>query len=317
MNSRKTLLTVWMLGGMVLAGLTGCSGDDETTAAPDDGVRVRRVTITESEDAAAARQAVTRATLNDGGGVTRATLTDGDGLTASWTAGDGLTYCNLSRTQSDGSTPYSGPLTAATTARASQFTGDVACRQGDYLAVVYPATTFSTNTGYSITLSGQDGTLGGLAKRFHHVFGKAQVTEVTDQTATATIGRMKSLLTVCKFSFVDKDGGAEVPVKSLVIGYGGTGTDANTYPQSATVAIDVLTAQADVHAAGVASSEALTVTCPTALSAVYVALLPTAAERTYRFTVTDGSGNTYKGSAKATLAEGEYVVAEGLRLTKQ
>ena len=297
-----------MLGGMVLAGLTGCSGDDETTAVPDDGVRVRRVTITESEDAAAARQAVTRATL-----------TDGDGLTASWTAGDGLTYCNMSRTQSGGSTPYSGPLTAATTARASQFTGDVTCRQGDYLAVVYPATTFSTNTGYSITLSGQDGTLGGLATRFHHVFGKAQVTAVTDQTATATIGRMKSLLTVCKFSFVDKDGGAEVPVKSLVIGYGGsTGqSDANTYPQSATVAIDVLTAQADVHAAGVASGEALTVTCPTAQSAVYVALLPTAAERTYRFTVTDGSGNTYKGSAKATLAEGEYVVAEGLRLTKQ
>ena len=305
-----------MLGGVMLAGLTGCSSDDDTIVTPDDGVKVRRITIAETEDAAA-RQMMTRASLNEGGGVTRATLTAGDGLTASWTAGDGLTYCNLSRTQSGGSTPYSGPLTAATTARASQFTGDVACRQGDYLAVVYPATTFSTNTGYSITFSGQDGTLGGLATRFHHVFGKAQVTAVTDQTATATIGRMKSLLTVCKFSFVDKDGGAVVSVKSLVIGYGGAQSDANTYPQSATVAIDVNKAQADVHAAGVASGEALTVTCPTAQSAVYVALLPTAAERTYRFTVTDGSGNTYKGSAKATLAEGEYVVAEGLRLTKQ
>ena len=293
-----------MLGGMVLAGLTGCSGDDETTLMPDDGVRVRRITITETEDAAA-RQAVTRATL-----------TAGDGLTASWTAGDGLTYCNLSWTEARTS-PFSGALTAATTSAASQFTGDVACRVDDYIAVAYPATTFSTNTGYSITLSGQDGTLGGLATGYHYVFGKAQVTDVTDKTATATIGRMKSLLTVCKFSFVDKATTAEVPVKTLVIGYGGTQSDVNTYPQSATVAIGVNTAQADVHATGVASGEALTVTCPTAQSAVYVALLPTVADRTYRFTVTDGSGNTYKGSAKATLVEGEFVDAEGLRLTKQ
>ena len=305
MNNRKTLLTVRMLGGMVLAGLTGCSGDDETSVTPDDGVRVRRITITETEDAAA-RQITTRASL-----------VEDDGLTASWTAGDGLTYCNLSRTQSGGSTPYSGPLTAATTAAASQFTGDVTCSRNDYLAVVYPATTFSTNTGYSITLTGQDGTLGGLATGYHYVFGKAQVTDVTDKTATATIGRMKSLLTVCKFSFVDKATTAEVPVKTLVIGYGGTQSDVNTYPQSATVAIGVNTAQADVHATGVASGEALTVTCPTAQSAVYVALLPTVADRTYRFTVTDGSGNTYKGSAKATLVEGEFVDAEGLRLTKQ
>ena len=50
--------------------------------------------------------------------------------------------------------------------------------------------------------------------------------------------------------------------------------------------------------------------------AVYVALLPTAAQRTFRFTVSDTS-NTYTGTAKATLTEGEYVVATGLKLTKQ
>ena len=141
---------------------------------------------------------------------------------------------------------------------------------------------------------------------------------MTDATADATMPKMKSLLTVCKFSFVNKDGGAVIPVKSLSISYGGTGSDVGTYPQTATVSIGVNMAQDDVHATGAAgSSEALTITCPTAQAAVYVALLPTAAQRTFSFTVSDGSGSTYTGTAKATLAEGEYVEATGLRLTKQ
>ena len=160
-----------------------------------------------------------------------------------------------------------------------------------------------------------DGTLATLATRFHYVFGKAQVTAVTDATADATMPKMKSLLTVCKFSFVNKDGGAVIPVKSLSISYGGTGSDAGKYPQTATVSIGVNTAQDGVHATGATATEPLTVTCSTAQDAVYVALLPTA-ERTFSFTVTDGSGKTYSGTAKAELTEGEYVVATGLKLMK-
>lgn len=313
-----------MLGGMVLAGLTGCSGDDDVTTVPDDGVKVRRMTITQTEDVVG--HASKRASSGDVATlgsvahyVTRASLTEGDGLLdASWTAGDALTYCNLSWTEARKDSPFSGGLTAVSSARVSQFTGDVACKQGDYLAVVYPATTFTANTSYTLSLTGQDGTLATLATRYHYVFGKAQVTEVTDQTATATMGRMKSLLTVCKFAFVDKDGGGDILVKTLTIAYGGTGSDAGTYPQSATVAIGSSTAQEDVHATGAAgSSDGLTITCSTAQAAVYVALLPTTAERSFRFTVTDGSGNTYKGTARAALAEGEYIEATGLKVTKQ
>ena len=306
---------LFVLGGMMLAGLTACSGDDDTATndnAPqtaDDGVKVRRLTITEADDGAAeARQALTRASL-----------TEDDGLTAKWTAGDALTYCNLSRVDyGNGEAPYSGGLTAASTAATSQFTGNVTCSAGDYLAVVYPAATFTTNSQYTIALSGQDGTLAGLATRFHYVYGKALVNSVTDATADATMPKMKSLLTVCKFSFVNKDGGAVIPIKSLSISYGGTGSDVGTYPQTATVAIGANTEQADVHATGAAgSSEALTVTCSTAQDAVYVALLPTAAARTFSFSVSDGSGNSYTGTAKATLTEGEYVEATGLKLTKE
>ena len=303
---------LFVLGGMMLAGLTACSGDDDTATddnAPqtaDDGVKVRRLTITEADDGAAeARQALTRASL-----------TEDDGLTAKWTAGDALTYCNLSRV-GNSDAPYSGRLTAASTAATSQFTGNVTCSEGDYLAVVYPAATFTTNSQYTITLSGQDGTLAGLATNYHYVYGKAQVTAVTDAAAEATMPKMKSLLTVCKFSFVNKDGGAVIPIKSLSISYGGSGSDAGKYPQTATVAIGANTEQANVHATGATGTGALTVTCPSAQEAVYVALLPTAAARTFSFSVSDVSGNTYTGTARATLAEGEYVEATGLKLTKQ
>ena len=309
MRTKEQFLMLFVLGTMMLAGLTACSGDDDTAtdgSAPqtaDDGVKVRRLTITEADDGAAeARQALTRASL-----------TEDDGLTAKWTAGDALTYCNLSRV-GNSDAPYSGGLTAASTAATSQFTGDVTCSAGDYLAVVYPATTFTTNSQYTIMLSGQDGTLAGLATNYHYVYGKAHVASVTDATADATMPKMKSLLTVCKFSFVNKDGGAVIPIKSLSISYGGSGSDAGKYPQTATVSIGVNMAQDDVHATDATATEPLTVTCTTAQEAVYVALLPTAAARTFRFTVSDGS--TYTGTAKATLAEGEYVAATGLRLTK-
>ena len=314
MKSRRQIL--WgMLGTMMAAGLTACSGDDDTATngntpqTADDGVKVRRLTITEAEGGAAeARQALTRASL-----------TEDDGLTAKWTAGDALTYCNLSRLKNQNEDePYTGPLTAASTAATSQFTGNVTCNAGDYLAVVYPAATFTTNSQYTIALSGQDGTLAGLATRFHYVYGKALVTAVTEATADATMEKMKSLLTVCKFSFVDKATNKAIPVKSLSISYGGSGnSDAGTYPQTANVAIGANTEQANVHAAGVEGDGALTVTCPSEQEAVYVALLPTNAQRTFSFTVTDDSGNSYTGTAKATLAEGEYVEATGLRLTKQ
>ena len=312
MRTKEQFLMLWMLGGMMLAGLTACSGDDDTAtdgSAPqtaDDGVKVRHITITETEEEEA-RQIMTRASLAEGDGI----------LTALWTADDGLTYCNLSRVDRGNSdAPYSGLLIANSTAATSQFTGDVYCLAGDYLAVVYPATTFETNDSYTISLTGQNGTLSKLATNYHYVFGKATVTEVTETTANATIGKMKSLLTVCKFSFKDKNTGDAIPIKSLSISYSTGDSNNGKYPQSATVAIGVNTAQNDVHATGADITAPLTITA-SGQTEVYVALLPTAAQSTFNFTVSDGNGNTYSGTANATLVEGEYVDATGLKLTKQ
>lgn len=314
MRTKEQFLMLWMLGGMMLAGLAACSGDDDTAtdgSAPqtaDDGVKMRRLTITEAEGGAAeARQTLTRASLTEDDGI----------LTASWTAGDGLTYCNLSRVdEGNGKAPYSGGLTAASTAATSQFTGDVYCLANDYLAVVYPATTFEYNDRYTISLTGQDGTLSKLATNYHYVFGKATVTSVTETTANATMPEMKSLLTVCKFSFKDKSTNAVIPIQTLSISYSTGDSNNGKYPQSATVAIGVNTAQDDVHATGADITAPLTITA-SGQTEVYVALLPTAAQSIFNFTVSDGNGNTYSGTAKATLAEGEYIVATGLKLTKQ
>lgn len=307
MNSKKQYL-LCMLGGMMLAGMTACSGDNDTAENSDDGVKVRRITITQTEDAAEARQMPTRATLTEGDGL----------LTASWTAGNVLTYCNLSRT-TDAYEPVFGNLIAASTAVTTQFTGVVSCSIGDYLAVVYPATTFVNNDKYTISLAGQDGTLTKLATSYHYVYGKAYVKSVTDKTANATIGKMKSLLTVCKFSFLDGANSSPIPISTLKISYGGTGEDAGTYPQSATVKIidetNGILEQENVHATGVTGSEALTISA-SGQTEVYVALLRTTNSRTYNFTVTNSSG-TYTGTAKATLTEGEFVEATGLKLTKQ
>ena len=309
MNRINTSLMLWMLGGMLLAGLPACSGSDEEPSKPDDGVKVRRITITETEDAAATRQMMTRASLAEGDDI----------LNASWTAGDGLTYCNMSRTTGGGYSPILGNLTAARTATTSQFTGNVTCSAGDYLAVVYPATTFYYNDRYTISLTGQDGTLAKLATTYHYVYGKATVTEVTETTANATMPKMKSLLTVCKFSFVDRTNSSSIPIKSLSISYSTGDSQDGKYPQSATVALtdgSTIKDQDDVHASGADITAPLTITCATAQDAVYVALLPTAAQSTFNFTVTNYDG-TYTGTAKATLVEGEYVVATGLKLTKQ
>lgn len=303
----------WLLGGLVFAGATACSSDDdtkstkETEKAPvENEVKVRRLTITEVEgDAADAKQALTRATLAE----------DESGLVPSWKAGDELMYCNLSRANEYD--PYTGPLTAASTAAISQFTGDVTCFTGDYLAVVYPATTFERNDSYTISLSGQDGTLSGLATNFHYVYGKAHVTSVTETTATAEMVRMKSLLTVCKFSFKDKATGEVLPIATLQISYGGNpeiDSQAGKYPQAATVAISHLTDPKDTHASGTNITAPLTIAAGGATE-VYVGLLPDSSCK-YNFTVANASG-TYAGTATATLVEGEYVEATGLKLTKQ
>jgi hypothetical protein len=130
---------------------------------------------------------------------------------------------------------------------------------------------------------------------------------------------MQNLLTVCKFSFVDKDYPATpLPVSSLSISYG-DGTYANTYPETATVTVTqgtpcTATVTPDKKSTS-AGGYALSVAPTGNPEEVYVALLPEADATKYSFRLESGE-NTYTGTATARLAAGEYVVATGLKLTK-
>lgn len=295
------------LCGLLSVVAMGCSSssDDDGQTAADTGRSLPKpvlLTIRPADDAAATRTTLSEST---------------DGFEALWTAGDKLQYCNLSQIDipETGNVPQ-GQLTALSSAVRSEFAGEVTCNEGDQLAVVYPASSFAyqaeSHAVYTLALSGQDGTLDTLAAKFHCVYGVARVTKVNGTTATATMAKMKSLLTMCKFTFTSDS--TPVSVKELQIGLVGDGDGGreNTYPQAVTVVASAV--QDAVSAVPVAGSAPLTVTLPSVQTAVYVVMVPVK-NRSLRFTVSDGT-SSYVGTVTATLTAGDYVEAN-LKLTKQ
>ena len=270
----------------------------------------------------------------------QATITEnGDVLDALWNAGDEVFYRNLSRNEyidpQDGSVDLYGVLEADKDGSVASFSGDrVWCTEDDQLALIYPAPdpadfTFydsPLSAEYTISVAGQDGSLATLAKDFHHIYGIASVVSVTETTANAELAQMKSLMTVCKFSFEDKDHpGTSLSISTLQIKKGGTGSPyIGTYPQQGTVSIAQSVSAWDVSVdpeweTTAAGGKPLTIdTKGVNPTEVYVALFPDMGA-TYSFTVTSTTGaatdGTYTGEATAALNEGEYVVAL-LKLTK-
>ncbi|MBQ8939977.1 MAG: hypothetical protein IJ047_07115 [Paludibacteraceae bacterium] len=257
----------------------------------------------------------------------QATITEnGDVLDALWSIGDEVFYRNLSYSNDyyDGKEgqPLYGVLNADKAERIASFSGDrVWCAKDDQLALIYPKIDKSAmdisevgsklTASYTISVTEQDGSLETLAEKYHHIYGIASVVSVTETTANAELAEMKSLMTVCKFSFEDKDHpGTLLPISSLEIGYYTNGTpNDGKYPQDGTVSIAHNTPVESVHVEPneATLSTSLTVTPDGTPTKVYVALFPKP-EQPYKFTVISG-GNTYTGTAKAILNEGEFVPA--------
>ena len=265
----------------------------------------------------------------------QATITDeGETLNALWSRGDEISFRNLShKSYTDPETTdevqLDGVLLADREARIASFTSNdkVWCDVDDQILLVYPKATAPAITvsgdplraTYTISLDDQDGTLATIANKYHHSYGIATITEVTPTVANAELAEMQNLLTVCKFSFVDKDEpGTPLQITSLSISYG-DGTYANTYPETATVTVTqgtpcTVTVTPDKKST-LAGGNPLAISPSGDLTEVYVALFPEAAATTYSFTLTSGE-DTYTGTATAQLIAGEYVVATGLKLTK-
>ena len=264
----------------------------------------------------------------------QATITEnGDVLDAIWSRGDEISFRNLSHETytPSGTTdevPLEGVLLADREARIASFASNdkVWCDVDDQILLVYPKATapvFSVEGSplratYTISLADQNGSLATIANKYHHSYGIATITEVTPTVANAELAEMQNLLTVCKFSFVDKDEpGTPLPITSLSISYG-DGTYAGTYPETATVTVTqgtpcTVTVTPDKKSTS-AGGNPLTIS-PSDDLEVYVALFPEATATTYSFSLESGE-NIYTGTATAQLIAGEYVVATGLKLTK-
>ena len=294
---------------VILAACVGCSSsNEEGEEVIDDGRRLCHLTVSPVDEAEATRS------LFD---LTRATLfLNGITLGASWTEGDRMGCCNLSKIPPYPNSFSTVELVAESTAQKSRFTGSLTCKNGDYIAVVYPKNTFENGDNcaeYTLPLTGQDGTLETIAQNYHLICGVAKVTVGEDNIANALI-RMKPLLTICRFAFVDEE---ETPlsVQTLTISYtkNGSGFDAGTYPQTASIFVSQSNEQESVVAEGVPGSDKLSLNA-SGKTEVYVALLPTG-NRSFTFEVTTPDGKAYSGTASAKLNEGEFVIAS-LKLSK-
>ncbi len=265
----------------------------------------------------------------------QATITEnGNVLDALWNKDDAVFYRNLSRNEyhdeeTDSYPDLFGTLNADKDGSVASFSGDrVWCTEDDQLALIYPNNpadfTFHDSplsAEYTISIAGQNGTLAKLAKDFHHIYGIASVVSVTETTANAELAEMKSLLTVCKFSFEDKNHpGTLLPISTLKISVSDS-YYVGTYPQQGTVSIAQNVSAWDVSVdpewktTGEGGKPLTIDTKGVNPTEVYVALFPDMGA-TYSFTVTNSDG-TYTGTATAVLKEGEFVPATGLKLVKQ
>ena len=274
------------------AALTGCSTDSDEPESTASGRQLRQLTISAVP-------------------VTRATLTDNTTtLGAAWSTGDEATLVNISALPQ---VLLYGQGRAASEAVTSTFTGSISCGVQDKLAFIYPKVTPATADGsFTISLSGQKGTLADVAERYHYIYGTGEVTSVSGATATAVIPQTQPLLALAKFTFKDKDSGNAIPVQTLTVNYG----DASTgYPTTGTVTPNADASAVAAAPAAQAEWQPLTVSLGTATSSgVYVALFPISNDY-FHFTVTNNNG-TYTGTARATLKAAKYY-AVTLTLTKQ
>ena len=273
------VISCWVIA---IGSLTcSCSADDNPVIKEDSyGRRMRQLTL-------------------DNASLTRATI-DPSTFSAAWQTTDRPNYINLSALPTN---VYYGALTPSTAGESTTLTGNVTCKNGDNIAVFFPNATPVQPSGedayFTIELSGQKGTLADIGTRYHYVYGVASGVSVNENTATGTIPEMKSLLSLCKFTFT-KDSEA-INVKSVQIGWWGITGDVG-YPNTGTVTLSQNLEK--VHAESGTPSGSLSVTLEATSTNVYVALFP-CSEISFHFTVSDGT-NTYTGTKKATMLEGRY-----------
>ncbi len=312
----KTIFCI-LFSMSLLFTLACCSSDEDNSSVINDGLIPRQLTITQHDVSTRSLNELTRASLflkNDGT------------LGASWQAGDKLTYCNLSCLylyQIGAVSEVIGTLEAENDGLNSNLSGSVSCTNGDDLVVIYPTKgTFVTTTNdatYTFPLCGQNGKLDDLAANYHLICGlvPVEVDNPNDKIAKGSI-TMKSLLAVCKFSFVDSNNNEKIPIDVLTISYGNNQynyNDQDTYPQSVSFTVSESIQQNLIEAKGVVSNDKLVINPMDIENEVYVVLAPTRT-RSFVFCVQSSNGEMYSGTFEDEINGDEFIDATGLPLTK-
>jgi hypothetical protein len=291
MNNNLFKTIIWASAAVIA--MAACSSNNDEPLTP----QLRMLTINDA--------AITRATLNDAGKT----------LPAAWTEGDKITVKNLSvdddaktTLEKKGGNTFSG--------------GYISCIDSHHLAVLYPPASISYYNEYTITLSGQDGTLETIANKYHYLYGLATVESSTNTTATASMTQfLQPLLCVCRFSFYTGDDKTNLlKVTSLKIGFHeqGQGGSSGSYPETATVTLKLAnngsTQVVSPSTSSTSSTSPLSISLDSPSENVYVALLPlpfdsSTGARSYQFTVTDNNGKSFIGYAQAKLKDGMFFPA--------
>lgn len=209
------------------------------------------------------------ATFGVKNGTSRALSDPGDGtLTASWQQGEEIAIVF-------GGDKYTATVTEVDADGSATVTATLPAGTPNNQPVIYiyPASAADGNGLRGDVLSSQDGTLATLSSTLD--IATANGTLVVDGTTAQPNGTVTLVnqFAICKFQFTDENDQAIENITSLTI------TD-------------------------LATTEVITVTTPSPMAAVYVAMMPS--NNSTKFEVTDAEGNIYQKTSSAHLEAGMF-----------
>lgn len=258
--TKKILSNIHAAAAMLLtsATLAACSGDDNNAVEPQQPDAPKTLTMT------------VEATKGDAA-KTRALTLDDKTLNATWTAGDKVTVLKLTGTQSYNQYwTVAGQLTAGNVSSDGQtcsLTGEFdehAFSVSDYLRLVFPGDK-ATGNSYTMTYTGQDGTLATIATDYDYCSTPAQktkavqVTAIDGTTITTTDATFDNNQAIVRFTLTDVYGDPIYPTSLTISAKSGT--------NESLVISDILTSDAAMAGTG-----ALTLSLDGQTNVVYVAL---------------------------------------------
>ena len=252
--------------------------------------------------------------------------TGGRGVSSSWETTDKVGVWNVTAATS-GQNGYN-VVNPNSNTKQTQFVGTVNCEKNDKIAMFYPydgtGVTLDNNGILTISLEKQKGTLEDIAKNFDLVYGEATVSNVRNGEATASVGTLKSGITILEFQFQDSENNnAQIEFERVQIKIeGGHNT--------ALLNLNKLSDGLLMHEPSNKVYDTIYVKPAQPTKKVYVALFGESKGKTFHFSIVDKFGFQHKVSTKAPASitagqitranlkskKGDFIEIDDLKWTK-